>query len=68
MIEGVFADTDFRKWKSAVDETLMQIYSISIEDSGIDDEYLKTHFGMPQTPLDFVKWFGDKYDLTEWRF
>jgi hypothetical protein len=65
MNKRVVADTDFEKWKFVTDETFTRIYSISIDDAGLDDEYLRSHFELPQSPLDFVMWFGNKYDLTE---
>jgi hypothetical protein len=39
-------------------------YGITIDDSGVDDEYLMPHWQMKQSPYEFVEWFGIKYDLT----
>jgi hypothetical protein len=56
---------DFSKWKSEVDTVLKRVYSINIEQAGIDDDFLSVHFEMKQFPVEFVKWFAEKYDLTE---
>ncbi len=56
---------DYRAWKSEVNVVLKKIYSIDIEMAGIDDDYLKVHFEMKESPSEFVKRFGDKYDLTQ---
>jgi len=42
---------------------LKDVYVITINDAGIDDEFLKTHWEMKQSPYEFVEWFGIKYDL-----
>lgn len=55
---------NFPKWRIAVDKRLLDLYSIIIEDAGIDDDYLKTHWKMKQPPNEFIEWFGVKYDLT----
>ena len=43
---------------------MLDIYVITIDDSGVDDEYLTPHWEMKQSPYEFVEWFGIKYDLT----
>jgi hypothetical protein len=53
----------YRDWRDAVDQRLHQIYCITIEDAGIDEEYLIDHWQSNEAPFDFVEWFGNKYDL-----
>jgi len=53
----------FREWRNAVDRRLKDIYVITIDDAGIEDERLTSHWEMKQSPWEFVEWFGDKYDL-----
>jgi hypothetical protein len=50
-------------WRVAVDRRLCEIYCITIEDAGFDEEYLSAHWRSSETPSDFVEWFGNKYDL-----
>jgi hypothetical protein len=58
-----FNGMSFSDWRRVVDEKLVADYGITIEDSGVDDDYLKTHWEMRQSPYEFVEWFGIKYDL-----
>jgi hypothetical protein len=57
-------DKSYRDWRDAVDKRLHQIYCITIEDAGIVEEYLIDHWQSNEAPLDFVEWFGNKFDLT----
>ena len=50
-------------WRDAVDGRLHQIYYITVEDAGIYEECLVEHWQSNEAPLDFVEWFGNKYDL-----
>jgi hypothetical protein len=50
-------------WRSAVDRRLLEIYCITIEDAGFEEEYLIKHWQSNEMPFDFVEWFGNKYDL-----
>jgi hypothetical protein len=59
-----WTNVSFAEWRTAVDERMLDIYVITIEDSGVDDEYLMSHWRMKQSPYEFVEWFGIKYDLT----
>lgn len=56
---------DYLEWKSEVNVVLENVYSIDTDMAGIDDDYLIVHFEMKQSPSEFVKWFGEKYDLRE---
>ncbi|MEA2891436.1 MAG: hypothetical protein QOI05_2229 [Bradyrhizobium sp.] len=62
--EWAWTDVSFAEWRKAVDERMPDIYVITIDDSGVDDEYLMSHWQMKQSPFEFVEWFGIKYDLT----
>jgi hypothetical protein len=62
--EWAWTDVSFAEWRKAVDERMLDIYVITIEDSGVDDEYLMSHWQMKQSPYECVEWFGIKYDLT----
>jgi hypothetical protein len=57
------SDKSYRDWHDSVDQRLLQIYCITIEDAGTDEEYLMNHWQSNETPFDFVEWFGNKYDL-----
>jgi hypothetical protein len=57
------AGTFYHAWREAVDEHLRQFYCITIEDAGFDEEYLLDHWRSNEAPLEFVRWFGNKYDL-----
>jgi hypothetical protein len=61
--EWTWAEISFSKWRAAVDQRLKNIYVITINDAGIDDEFLTSHWEMKQSPHEFVEWFGNKYDL-----
>ena len=56
-------DKPYRDWRDAVDRHLHQIYRITIEDTGVDEEYLIGHWQSNEAPFEFVEWFGNKYDL-----
>ena len=56
-------DKSYRDWRDAVDQRLHQIYCITIEDAGFDEEYLTDHWKSNEAPIEFVEWFGNKYDL-----
>jgi hypothetical protein len=53
----------YRDWRDAVDQRLHQIYCITIEDAGFDEEYLMDHWKSNEAPFEFVEWFGNKHDL-----
>jgi len=56
-------EISFPRWRNAVDRRLKALYVITIDDGGIDDEMLRSHWQMKQSPYEFVEWFGIKYDL-----
>jgi hypothetical protein len=58
-----WTDISFAKWRSAVNRRLKEIYAITIDDVGVDDDFLTSHWEMKQSPYEFVEWYGIKYDL-----
>jgi hypothetical protein len=61
--EWTWTEVSFAEWRQAVDARMFDIYLITIDDSGVDDEYLTVHWEMKQSPYEFIEWFGIKYDL-----
>jgi hypothetical protein len=61
--EWAWTEISFAKWRAAVNRRLKNVYAITINDAGIDDEFLTSHWEMKQSPFEFVEWFGTKYDL-----
>jgi hypothetical protein len=61
--DWAWTEISFAKWRFAVNRRLKDIYVITIRNAGIDDEMLKSHWEMKQSPYEFVEWFGIKYDL-----
>lgn len=53
----------FCQMACGLDRRLKDIYAISLDDAGIDDEFLKPHWEEKEAPFEFVLWFGNKYDL-----
>jgi hypothetical protein len=63
-MEASTANMPYPEWRDAVDKRLLEIYCISIEDAGFDEEYLTNHWQSNEEPSEFVEWYGNKYDLT----
>ena len=61
--DWAWTEISFARWRGAVNLRLKEIYVITIDDAGIDDELLTSHWRMKQSPYEFVEWFGIKYDL-----
>lgn len=53
----------YSDWRAAVDKQLSAIHCITIEDAGFDDEYMIKHWESKESALEFVEWYGKKYDL-----
>ena len=60
-------DASYLKWRMAVDQGLNELYCITIEDAGLDEQYLSHHWKLNEVAADFVEWFGNKYDLDRRR-
>lgn len=58
-----WSEIGFAEWRRAVDRRLKEIYAITIEDAGVDDDFLKPHWDGKEPPFEFVLWYGNKYDL-----
>jgi hypothetical protein len=56
-------ELSFPRWRRAVDRRLEDVYVITINDAGIDDDVLRPHWEMKQSPYEFVEWLGVKHDL-----
>lgn len=53
----------FLNWRRAVNARLKDVYVITIEDAGTDDEDLRSHWEAKESPFNYVEWFAFKYDL-----
>ena len=58
-----WSEMSFQEWRTLVNDRLLDIYLISIDDAGIDDEYVTPHWESKQAPYEFVEWYALKYDL-----
>jgi hypothetical protein len=56
-------DPSYGGWRDQVNERLRDIYCITIEDAGFDEEYLVRQWQLNEVPHEFVEWFGNKYGL-----
>jgi hypothetical protein len=61
--DWAWTEISFARWRGAVNRRLKEIYVITIDDAGMDDELLTAHWQMKQSPYEFVEWWGIKYDL-----
>lgn len=50
-------------WIAEVDRKLRREWRISAADAGLSKEDLKRHWTNGLSPIDFVEWFAEKYDL-----
>ncbi len=62
-MESSTTSKSYVDWRKAVDARLQEIYSITIEDAGFDEEYLIKHWRSDEAAFEFVEWYGNKYDL-----
>lgn len=62
-MEASTTSQPYSDWRNAVDKRLQQIYCITLEDAGPDEDYLGKHWQSGETPSEFVEWYGNKYDL-----
>lgn len=54
----------FTDWLHRTNEIMVKNYSVTLTDLGAhDDERLESAWKQGETPLEFVVWFGEKYDL-----
>jgi hypothetical protein len=62
-VEASAGENSYSGWRSAVDERLQEIYCITVEGAGFDEDYLTHHWQSGEPAIEFVEWFGNKYDL-----
>lgn len=55
----------FTAWKHEADAALRRGWVIGLEDAGVSDEELRTHFDDGEAAVRFAEWFADKYDLID---
>ena len=54
----------FIKYWDAVDTAMQKLFGIDTADAGIEADLIASAQEQGQTPEDFARWYGDKYDLT----
>lgn len=54
----------FRKWKNETNASFKKYYAVTLDDLGLDEEYLLKHHNDNETSQEFVDWFASKYNLT----
>jgi hypothetical protein len=53
----------YTSWRKALDQILERTYAITIEDAGLEDQQLVSYWNGKESPEEFARWFGAKYDL-----
>lgn len=54
----------FADWLHRTNQIMVKNYSVTLADLGAhEDSRLKAAWERGDTPLEFVVWFGEKYDL-----
>ena len=61
--DWAWVEINFTEWRNAVDRRMLDVYAITIDDSGFEDDDLRSHWEDKESPFEFVLWFGNKYDL-----
>ncbi|MGP0076206.1 MAG: DUF3768 domain-containing protein [Bryobacteraceae bacterium] len=56
--------TPFIEYWEAVDTALLKFFGVDTSDVGIDESLIASAQEECQTPEDFARWYGEKYDLT----
>ncbi len=59
----------FWVWLTNANVSMRRLYSITIKDTGLSENELRRRWREGMSPVDFVKWLGEKHDLTprgEW--
>jgi hypothetical protein len=55
----------FERWYHEVEALLTGTYCLTIEDTGPSETDLRRHLANEPDPYTFVRWFAEKYDLSE---
>ncbi|MFZ5670388.1 MAG: hypothetical protein ACOY4K_12915 [Pseudomonadota bacterium] len=53
------------QWRSRVDALLKRDYCIDLADAGASDADVERYFRYGESPVEFVEWFAEKYDLQK---
>ncbi len=59
----------FWVWLTNANVSMRRLYSITIKDTGLSENELRRRWREGMSRVDFVKWLGEKHDLTprgEW--
>jgi len=56
--------TPFIEYWEAVDAAMLKFFGIDTSDAGIEADLIASGQEAGQSPEDFARWYGDKYDLT----
>jgi hypothetical protein len=64
-VNGLYPN--FAPWREEADRLLFRDWFVNLQMAGIDDQLLQVHYGMDQSPSEFVDWFAAKYDLHDFR-
>lgn len=54
---------EFGSWLNSVDHILQSDYAVTIKDVGLSKSSLREIWKADETPAEYVRWFGRKYDL-----
>jgi hypothetical protein len=56
--DWAWVEINFTDWREAVDRRMLDVYAITIDDSGFEDDDLRSHWEDKESPFEFVLWFG----------
>jgi hypothetical protein len=62
-MEASTTSKSYGDWRDSVNQSLHRIYCITIADAGIEEQFLINYWQSNETPVEFVAWFGNKFDL-----
>ena len=63
-METITIQRSYREWLETVEKRFLEIYCITISDTGLGEEFFIDHWQSNEAPAEFVEWFGSKHDLT----
>jgi hypothetical protein len=53
----------FSEWQSRTDALMQEGFALTTIEAGLDETELNRHYLSSPDPAEFVRWFGEKYDL-----
>jgi hypothetical protein len=56
-------DIPFIDYRNAVDEAMLRLFGIDTWDAGMDADFIAKGQDAGDTPEEFARWYGEKYDL-----